>query len=99
MTEQPFDPIAFRREEIAQYDANISLYTNMVAALPSDWPEHLLGFKSSTEKHIDIAKVENMNDVELLSDLWAHDDAQAAIRSEIVEKRKAEAILAALLIG
>lgn len=95
MTE-PFDPIAFRENEIAQYDANIALYTSMAAALPSEWPAHLIQFKGSTDKHTDIAKVEDMADVELLSDLWAHDDAQAAIRAETVEKRKAEAILAAL---
>jgi hypothetical protein len=96
MPEETFDPIAFREQEIAQYEANIALYTSMAAALPSEWPDHLAQFKGSTEKHLDVAKVSDMTDVELLSDLWAHDDAQAAIRAETVEKRKAEAILAAL---
>lgn len=95
MTEQ-IDPIAHREAEVAQYEANIALYTAIASALPSEWPSHLLQFKGSTDKHGDIAKVSDLADVELLSDLWAHDDAQAAIRAETVEKRKAEAILAAL---
>lgn len=96
MTDQVIDPIAIREAEVAQYEANIALYTSIAGALPSEWPAHLLQFKGSSQKHEDIAKVADLSDVELLSDLWAHDDAQAAIRAETVEKRKAEAILAAL---
>lgn len=90
-------PLDARRAEVAQYEANIALFTSIAASLPSEYPEHLAEFKGSKNKHEDIAKVENLDDVLLLSDLWAYDDAQAAIRTETVEKRKAEAILAALV--
>lgn len=96
MEETTFDPIAHREAEVAQYEANIALYTRIASSLPNEWPAHLAQFKGSIDKHGDIAKVEDLIDVQLLSDLWAHDDAQAAIRAETVEKRKAEAILAAL---
>jgi len=96
MTENTFDPIAARQQEVDQYQANIALYTGIAATLPSEWPESLLKFKGSKKKHDDIAKVESLADVELLADLWAHDDAQAAIRTETLEMRKAQAILNAI---
>jgi hypothetical protein len=89
-------PIQMRQEEVAQYEEAIALYQTIAASLPSEYPAHLVEFKHAADKHETIAKIDNLADVELLSDLWAHDDAQAAIRSNIVEKRKAEAILAAL---
>lgn len=94
--EETFDPIASREAEIAQYEQNIAIYTAIASALPNEWPEHLLQYKGSKSKHEDISKVEDLDDVVLLSDLWAYDDAQAAIRTETLEKRKAEAILIAL---
>jgi hypothetical protein len=53
--------------------------------------------KGAKNKHEVIATIENLDDVQLLSDLWTNEDAKAAIRTETLEKRKAEAILAALL--
>jgi hypothetical protein len=52
--------------------------------------------KGATDKHAAIAAVDDLNDVVLVSQLWAHDDAQAAIRSNMVEQAKAQAILAAI---
>jgi hypothetical protein len=86
----------YRAEEVAQYQKNIDIYTSIAAALPSEWPSHLAHLKGSTNKHSDIAGIEDLDDVLLVSDLWAHDDAVAAIRSETVEMRKAKAILDAL---
>ena len=97
MTETTFDPIKARQDEIAQYEQNIATYTAIAAATPSEWPERLLPHKGAKNKHEVIATIEDLADVELLSDLWANDDAKAAIRTETLEKRKAEAILAALL--
>jgi len=97
MTEITFDPIKTRQDEIAQYEQNITVYTSIANNLPSEWPKHLEQFKGATNKHEVIATIENLADVELVSDLWAHDEAKAAIRTETLEKRKAEAILAALL--
>jgi hypothetical protein len=97
MTETTFDPIKSRQDEIAQYEQNIATYTAIVANTPSEWPAHLLAHKGATNKHEVIASIEDLSDVELLSDLWTNADAKAAIRTETLEKRKAEAILATLI--
>ncbi len=86
-------PLQARRAEVAQYQANIEMYANIAATLPNAWPEHLIGFKNATDKHTVIAQIEDLDDVTLVSDLWAYDDAQAAIRSNTVEMRKSQAIL------
>ncbi len=89
-------PIELREAEVAEYEKAIALYTTIAESLPSEYPAHLAQHKNATDKHAVIATISDLADVELLSDLWAHDDAQAAIRSNIVEKRKAEAILNSL---
>lgn len=96
MPETTPTPLRLRELEVAQYEANIAMYRDMAANLPSVYPAHLLQYKNAVDKHAVIATIENLDDVELLSDLWAYDAAQAAIRTETVEKRKAEAILAVL---
>ena len=90
------DPITARQQEVADYDAAILTYQTMAASLPSEWPTRLLEFKGRTDTHAAIAEIENLDDVELVSQLWAHDQAQAAIRSNMVERAKAQAILTAL---
>jgi hypothetical protein len=97
MTESAFDPIQSRQNEIAQYEANIATYTAMAANTPSEWPAHLIEYKEAKNKHEVIGQIQNLADVQLVADLWTHDEAEAAIRTETLEKRKAEAILAALL--
>lgn len=100
MSEQPVEPtktpLELRQEEVATYQKNIDLYTSIAAGLPSEWPDHLIHFKSRPDRHEAIAEIEDLDEVLLVSDLWAHDQAVASIRSETVEMRKAMAILAAL---
>jgi hypothetical protein len=88
--------IELREEEIAQYEANIALYTSIASKLPSEWPKNLVHLKNSSNKHSDIATIEDLDEVTLVSDLWAHDEALASVRAETVEMRKAMAILEAL---
>lgn len=97
MNEQTFDPIQVRQQEVKQYETNIATYTAIAAATPSEWPDHLLPHKDAKNKHEIIASIENLDDVLLLSDLWVNADARAAIRTETLEKRKAEAILSTLI--
>jgi hypothetical protein len=97
MTEETFDPIVVRQNEIAQYETNIATYTAIAANTPSEWPAHLVAHKGAKNKHEVIASIEDLDDVLLLSDLWTNEDAKAAIRTETLEKRKAEAILATLI--
>ena len=89
----PLTPIEMRTAEVAQYNSNIAMYTAILANLPAEWPVHLNKYKGAKNKHETIATVENLDDVELLSDLWAADDCKAAIRTETVEMRKSLAIL------
>lgn len=96
MSEIAVTPLESRRAEVAQYDANIAMYTAIAQALPSEWPDHLAHLKNVTDKHTAIAGVEDLEEVILVGDLWAYDAAQAAIRAETIEKRKAEAVLVVL---
>jgi hypothetical protein len=95
MTEKT--PLELRQDEVEQYEKNIELYTSIAAGLPSQWPSHLEHLKGEKKQHEAIAKLENLADVELVGKLWAYEQAQAFIRSEMVEKAKAEAILNALI--
>lgn len=91
-------PIESRRAEVAQYQANINMYQSILLGLPS-WdnaPERLLSFRSATDKHAAISTITDLDDVTLLSQLWYADECFKAIRTEIVEKTKAQTILLAL---
>jgi hypothetical protein len=88
--------IQMREQEVAQYQTNIDTYTAIAANLPSEWPEHLVHLKDSKNRHTDIATVEDLDEVILVGDLWTHDDAVAAIRTETIEMRKSLAILSVL---
>lgn len=96
MTDQITTAIEARIAEVAQYQKNIDIYTSMLADLPTVWPAHLEKYKGAANKHEVIGEIENLDDVTLLSDLWAAEDCRKAIRTETLEMRKAQAILAAL---
>jgi hypothetical protein len=103
MTTAPQEPLAVevspleaRTAEVAQYQANIALYTQMLANLPTAYPAHLAQYKGATDKHATIGKIEDLADVELLSDLWTADDCVKSIRTETLEMRKAQAIMAVM---
>jgi hypothetical protein len=94
--ETPLDPIEVRRAEVAQYEQNIALYKTILASLPTEWPARLEQFKGSVNEHDDIAKVEDLDDVELLGKLWYADRVKKLIRTETVEFTKAKTILEVL---
>jgi hypothetical protein len=85
-----------RQQEVNQYEANIQLYKTIAAGLPSEWPSHLEHLKGEKNQHEAIAQIEDLEDVLLVGNLWAYESAQASIRSEMVEKARAEAILNAM---
>jgi hypothetical protein len=97
MTEQN-EPTALelRQAEVDQYTKNIAIYSNILATLPTEWPEHLLQYKGATDPHGTIATVEDLEDVELLALLWQADNCKASIRTEMLERAKANSILIAL---
>ena len=89
-------PLEVRQAEVAQYEANIVLYESILATLPTAYPDNLLEYKNATDQHATVAKIENLEDVELLSKLWYADECRNAIRAETVEMTKAKAILSIL---
>ena len=85
-----------RQEEVNQYQANIDMYTKMLELLPTEYPAHLLQYKNASNRHDTIDLIEDLEDVQLLSDLWAADTCRKTIRTETVEMRKSLAILSVL---
>ena len=96
MTDTPMTPIQARQAEVTQYETNIAMYTAIIATLPTEWPTRLLDYRNAADKHLVIASVDDMEDVNLLSQLWYADQCYAAIRSETVEMNKSKAILTVL---
>lgn len=96
MSEVPAsDPIQRRRDEVAQYSANIAMFQAILATLPSEWPEHLAQHKGAKDTHSAVDSVPDEH-VELVAQLWYADQLKHLIRTETVERTKAAAILAVL---
>lgn len=95
-TEKVLTPLEARIAEVNQYQANIALYNTMLSNLPTEYPAHLEQYKNVSDKHAVIGTIDDLDDVLLLSDLWAADDCRKAIRTETLEMRKSQAILAVL---
>jgi hypothetical protein len=97
MTEAtPINLIALREQEIADYQRNVTMYTAILADLPTEWPSHLEKYRTVENRHDAIAEVEDLTDVELLSSLWYASDCHKSIRTETIEMTKSKAILKAL---
>jgi len=95
METDPIDAVELRRNEVAQYDANIAMYKAIRAALPSEWPAVLQAHRKPKNQHKAIDEVPSES-LELVAQLWYADDVEHAIRTETLERTKAAAILAAL---
>jgi hypothetical protein len=95
-SETPLTALELRQQEVAQYQANIDMYKTILVSMPTELPEHLEKFRTRTDKHVAIAEVEDLDDVELLSNVWFGEQLKASIRTEMVEQAKAKAILAAM---
>jgi hypothetical protein len=95
METEQIDPIALRRAEIAQYDANIAMYQAIAAGLPTSWPKELEEHRDPRNQHKALKKVP-ADKVQQVAELWYADDVQQAIKTETLERTKAAAILAAL---
>ena len=94
--ENQITPRQSREAEVAQYEKNIEMYKAILAGLPTEWPERLLKYRDSVDKHKTVGEIDDLDDVSLLSQLWYADQCYRSIRSETVEKTKSEAILATL---
>lgn len=84
-----------RREEVAQYDANIAMYDAIAATLPTAWPAHLAAHKGAKDHQAAARQVAD-EDVELLAQLLMGEHCAAMRKTELLERTKAAAILAVL---
>lgn len=89
-------PIEARQQEVADYQNNIDTYKAILETLPIELPEHLEPYRLRTDRHSAIAEIENLDDVELLSNVWFAEELKGRIRSEMVEQAKSKAILSVL---
>jgi len=95
MSDTPITPLESRRQEVAQYDANIAMYQTIIDTLPSDWPDRLAGFKGRKDHQQAVTEAQP-EDVELLAQLLFREQCHASLLAEKLERTKAAAILAVL---
>jgi hypothetical protein len=88
------DAIVSRSYEVYGYDFNIANYTIVLASLSGDWPERLLALRDLPP--YEAAARCSEDDVALLSELQQHDQVSRLLRSERVERDKAQRILEAV---
>ena len=90
------DQITYRRAEVEQYDKNIEMYKKILSTLPTDWPDHLKQFRGMVDEHAAASQIQDLDDVQLLAQLFYADRCYNAIRAEMVERTKAASILAVM---
>jgi hypothetical protein len=88
--------IEAREAEVRSYEKNMDMFQSILMTLPREWPEHLLQYRNAVNHHETAAKIDNLDDVALLADLWNADACYARIRTEMVELQKSRAALAYL---
>jgi len=89
------DNIVSRTNEVYLYDLNISNYQTILAASDGLYPEHLVALQSlPVEQAIAQCPIEDLAE---LAELQQYARVSALIRSEIVERTKANGILQVLV--
>ena len=93
MTKQQLQEAVEQREsEVSGYQVNIDNYGRMIAELPCEWPDNLIGFKGKEISSI-VGAVESEEDLNLAADLIFRDKLQITLRTERLEQRKAILVL------
>jgi len=94
MTEIQLTPLEARQAEVDSYSLNVSNYQTLLATLDGDWDAdlaHLKGIESQ-----EAARQCPMDRLERLAVLQQFDQVTNLLKTEIVERAKAAAILAVL---
>jgi hypothetical protein len=89
------DNIVGRTHEVYQYDLNISNYQTILAASDGVYPEHLLALKDLPQDQA-VAQCP-IEDLAELAELQQYVRVSFLVRSEIVERTKANGILQVLV--
>lgn len=89
------DNVVGRTHEVYQYDLNISNYQTILAGSDGVYPEHLLALKDlSADQAVAQCPIEDLAE---LAELQQYVRVSYLIRSEIVERTKANGILQVLV--
>jgi hypothetical protein len=89
------DNIVMRTHEVYYYDINIYNYQNILSASDGSYPEHLLALRDLPQEQA-VAQCP-IEDLAELAELQQYTRVSALIRSEIVERTKANGILQVLV--
>lgn len=95
MQENQLTPIEVRQAEVNAYAANIANYENILSSINGDWDNDLVQFKSIDMQ--EAARQCSIERLERLAELQLHDQVTNLLKTEIVEKFKAQTILNSLL--
>jgi hypothetical protein len=95
MQENQLTPIEARQAEVNAYAANIVNYENVLSSINGDWDEDLVQFKGIDMQ--EAARQCSMERLERLAELQLHDQVTNLLKTEIVERFKAQTILNSLL--
>ena len=88
-------PIEARQAEVNAYVANITNYENILATVNGEWDKDLVHLKDVENQ--EAARQCSMNRLERLGELQLHDQVKNLLKTEIVERTKAQLILNSLL--
>jgi hypothetical protein len=87
-------PIQARQMEVDAYSANVANYTALLATLDGDWDADLVHLKGIEAQ--EAARQCPMDRLERLAVLQQYDQITNLLKTEIVERAKAAAILAVM---
>jgi len=89
--EEVVDPITSRQREVDAYDTNIANYGKMLETLNGDWDDDLVHLKGIESQ--EAARQCPMDRLERLAELQLHNQLLNLLKTERVERFKAQAIL------
>ena len=87
--------IEARQAEVAAYSTNIDNYQNILLTINGEWDADLIQFKGIEDQ--EAARQCSMERLERLAELQLHNQIEKLLKTEIVEKTKAQLILNTLL--
>jgi len=83
--------LEIRQAEVDSYSANVGVYTTLLATLDGNWDTDLIHLKNIEAQ--EAAKQCPMDRLERLAVLQQYDQVTNLLKTEIVERAKAKAIL------
>ena len=93
MTEQtaPLTPKQSRQAEVDAYNTNIDVYTTLRSNLDGNWDSDLVHLKDLD--HMEAIRQCPLERIDRLSELLQYEQISFVLKTEIIERNKAKAIL------